>query len=145
MTAVNAHLAWTREFVGVPWLDKGRSMAGADCWGFAAVTYEARAGVVLPSYTEDYASADEAAEIAAIVAREKRSPRWLTVAGDPQELDILWFREGRFDAHAGIWIAPDTMLHMALEDCSKIERYDRPPWLGRLTGVYRWHAMQAPA
>ena len=134
-------LRWTRELVGIPELDRGRSTAGADCWGLIVLAYRLRLGVELPGYEADYPTSAELREIDATVRREAQSPLWQTV-DEPASMDVLFFRLGRYDHHAALWLEPGLMLHMARGDCSKIERFDRSPWASRLTGMYRWRGAQ---
>ena len=133
-------LAWVERFIGIPYADKGRSRAGCDCWGLMALVYREYLGVELPSYEEQYLNSAERKEIAAIVAREAKSALWMPVIA-PRELDILWFRRGRYDAHAALWLKKGLMLHMREEEASKVERFDVPEWESRVTGVYRWRAL----
>lgn len=139
-------LSWTQAFIGLPYADKGRDWTGCDCWGFLCIVHAERAGTELPSY-EGISSA-ERQEIAAIVAQEASSPVWRVIGHrdgsafrfleEPREMDIAWFRRGRHDAHAGLYLRRGLMMHMVEEDCSKIERFDCAPWQSRLTGIYRW-------
>ena len=130
---------WTAGFVGIPYADRGRMRTGADCWGLARLVYAEHLGITIPSYDETYSSCDEVAEVSAIVAREKGSPLWRPVER-PIECDVLMFRTGRHDSHAGLFVSPGMMLHMVEEDCSKLQRFDQGTWAKRLTGAYRWHA-----
>ena len=130
-------LGWVAGFTGIPDGDKGRTRAGADCWGFCRIVYREHLGIELPSYDEHYLGSAERKEIDAIVAREAKSPLWMPVVA-PQVLDIIMFRRGRYDAHAAMWLKPGLMLHMRENDCSKPERFDVPEWQSRVTGMYRW-------
>lgn len=134
------NLAWVEPFVGIPYADKGRTRSGADCWGLVTLVYAEHLGTTLPSYDEQYLNSAERKEIAAIVAREAASALWMPVA-EPRELDIIWFRRGRHDAHAAIFLKKGLMLHMREEDASKAERFDVPEWQSRVTGFYRWRAL----
>lgn len=131
-------LSWTQAFVGLPYADRGRGPDGWDCWGLVRLVYADRLGIVLPSYDELYTSSIERTEIAAIVAQEAAASSWKSVQGEPAELDVLWFRRGRHDAHCGIYLRQGLMLHMASRDCAKIESLDDPRLAVRLTGIYRW-------
>lgn len=131
-------LSWTQDFVGIPYASKGRSRAGCDCWGLVMLVYRAT-GIDLPGYEAEYLSSDERIEIAKIAAREKDSSRWQPVdLAEAQELDVLCFRRGRYDAHAAVYLKPGLMLHMVEDDCSKVERWGGGAWVHRLAGVYRW-------
>ncbi len=135
-----ADLSWASAFVGIPYADRGRDRGGCDCWGLVRLVHAARLAVDLPSYDGLYACSAEREEIAAIVAGEAASPSWEAVAEASlfNQLDVLFFRRGGHDAHAGLFLAPGLMLHMAVGDCSKIERFDGSRWARRLTGAYRW-------
>lgn len=130
-------LSWAQAFIGMPYADKGRTREGCDCWGLIRIVYADRLGIELPSYDSEYVGSDERREISAIVEREAQSALWERVE-TPRPFDILFFRRGRFDAHAAIWVKAGLMLHMVEEDCSKIERFDVPAYAFRLTGMYRW-------
>ncbi len=136
---------WSAAFLGIPWADKGRTRDGADCWGVVRLALQERAGVVVPSYDGLYASADEQAEIAAIVRREAASPLWLPVEGEPRELDVVFFRQGAHASHAGLAVSPWLMLHSAAQDQSKIQPFRPAPAGMRLTGIYRWHELECRA
>lgn len=131
---------WVENYIGLPYLDKGRSRDGLDCWGLVWLVYRDHLGIDLPSYDDEYINSAEQKEIAAIVAREAASALWTRVT-EPRALDIIWFRRGRLDAHAALWLKPGLMLHMREEDASKAERFDVPEWQSRVTGIYRWSAL----
>lgn len=130
-------LGWVERFLGIPYANKGRARAGADCWGLVTLIYREHLGITLPSYDEQYLNSAERKEIAAIVAREAASALWIRIA-EPREFDIIWFRRGRHDAHAAIFLKKGLMLHMREEAASCAERFDVPEWHSRLTGIYRW-------
>lgn len=134
-------MSWASDYVGIPWRLHGRDRRGCDCWGLACTVYRDR-GIVLPDYL-DYGSADEHGEIASLIAGATGSPLWQLVE-TPAPYDIAVFRRGRLDTHVGIVVEPGLMLHMADEDCAKIERYDGGAWRHRLTGHWR-HASAGTA
>lgn len=132
-------LHWSAFFVGIPWLPKGRSMAGCDCWGLVWTVQTFEFGRALPSYAEDYISPDEAREVTALIGREKHlQANWKPAVGAPMDGDILIFDRPGGMPHAGVAISRLKMLHMARETVSCIENFDAPQWAKRLTGVYRW-------
>ena len=127
---------WSAPFVGIPYLDKGRSLAGVDCWGLVHLVFTRHLGMAdFPSYADRYASDDERAEISAIVAGEAELPIWSRIGDAPRPFDILFFRRGRWDSHAALVVSGSLMLHTsAAAGQSVIERFDT----GRRPTVYRY-------
>ncbi|WP_421579134.1 NlpC/P60 family protein [Shinella sp. M31] len=132
---------WSTRYIGTPYLDLGRSLAGVDCWGLPFVAYPAELGITVPAYT-GYASTEELAEVDAVIAGATGSETWLAVDGRPREFDIAIFRLGHYRRHLGIVLSPGLMLH-AHVDCTKIERYAVPKWQDRLVGTFRHAEMAA--
>lgn len=128
---------WSAGFVGLPYADCGRTRQGADCWGLVWLVQQEAFGRRVPSYAGIYAGSGERAEIHALIAGQMESPLWQRVPGG-EDGDIVLFSLGRFDAHAGLVCGPGLMLHMAGEDCAKIEHWTAPKWASRLTGFWRW-------
>lgn len=129
---------WPNRFVGLPFAPHGRSRHGADCWGLVCVVYAEARGIVLPSYA-GYTSVDELSEIHALVAGATASPIWQPVAvQDAGSFDVVVFRRGTLASHLGLVIRPGLMLHMAAEDCAKVEGYASGRWRHRLVGHFRW-------
>lgn len=127
---------WSAPFVGIPYLDKGRSAAGVDCWGACWLVHTVHlCHPDFPSYADRYVSGDEHAEISAIVAGEAELPIWQRIEGRPQPYDILFFRRGRWDSHAALAVDAQWMLHTsAAAGQTVIERFDT----GRKPSVYRY-------
>ena len=63
-------LARVREYVGVPWLDRGRTIRGADCWGLVRLVLAGRFGVEVPSYLGDYDSPKDVVRVGGVMVRE---------------------------------------------------------------------------
>ena len=136
-------MSWASRYVGTPWALHGRDWSGCDCWGLACLVHREELGVELPPYL-GYASADEHADISALIAGATATPTWHPVEGGAQPFDVLVFRRGRLQTHVGIAVAPGTMLHMVDEDCAKVERFDVGAWRHRLSGVWRHAERCAP-
>jgi cell wall-associated NlpC family hydrolase len=135
---------WSAPFVGMPYRDKGRSPAGVDCWGVIHQVFTRHLGIDdFPSYADRYVSDNERREISAVVAGEAESPSWRRIGGTPEPFDVLFFRLGRYDAHAGLVVDGRRMLHMStIAMASVIERLDSGRWPRILAGAYRWRGLE---
>ncbi len=129
-------LPWPNHYTGMPWADRGRSRAGCDCYGLARIIYQEELGVSLPDYL-GYASTEELGEIAALIDGAQQLPMWVPVSGPAVAFDLAVFRRGRLATHIGVVVRRGLMIHMADEDCAKIEAYDSGRWSHRLTGHWR--------
>jgi len=131
-------MSWSNRFLGIPFADLGRTREGADCWGLACVIYREELGITLPDYL-GAGSADEAGEVAALVAGATASPLWLPVSGPALAFDIAVFRRGHLSRHVGVVVTHGVMIHMAAGDHARVEDYRQGRWRHRLAGHFRWH------
>ncbi len=128
---------WTERYVGIPHREFGRDDAGCDCWGLACLIYRECLEIELPDYVTSYASDDERAELASVIAGASVSPIWRPISALAKPFDIAIFRRGRLETHIGIVVHDGLMLHSAQEDCAKIESYRSGAWSHRLSGLFR--------
>ncbi|WP_102226927.1 C40 family peptidase [Acidimangrovimonas sediminis] len=128
-------MTWAARHIGLPYADLGRDACGYDCWGLVRRVYGMDLGILLPSYAGAYTSAEESAEVEALIDAGRAAGPWSPVA-DPRPYDVLLFRRGRFRAHVGLFVDARHMLHMA-EVQSVIEDRAAPAWAHRLIGIYR--------
>ena len=135
-------MSWSNAYVGIPYADLGRSVYGCDCWGLARLVYGAELGIALPDYTDGYASAEEQADVASLIGQETSTSIW-SRAEEHAAFDLLLFRHGRHESHVGIYIEPGVMLHMATDDQSKHERFEKGRWKARLVGGFRHSNMRS--
>lgn len=126
------------KYVGIPFVDHGRDRRGVDCWGLVRLVYAEEFRIVLPSYTEVYASLEERDEIAAALDRGLKRRPWLGVT-DPRPGDVLWYRLGRHACHVGLHAGRGRMLH-AHSDQSKIVSMADPLFRNRFLGACRHEA-----
>lgn len=127
---------WSNPYVGTPYDEHGRVRSGCDCYGLVCVVYREELNITLPDYL-GYASVQEHAEIAALIANEKSRSVWVPAKGTAVAFDVAVFRRGRLDTHVGLIVKHGIMLHMAQEDCAKHADYRSGAWAHRLTGIYR--------
>lgn len=129
-------MSWSNRYIGTPYAEFGRTMSGCDCWGLVVLIYRQELGIELPDYL-GYGSAEEHAEIDALIAGAEISPTWMVAPGAVQPFDVVVFRRGHLATHLGVVVLPGRMIHMVGEDCAKIEDYRTGRWGNRLKGAYR--------
>lgn len=139
---------WASQYVGIPYVDYGRTHDGCDCWGLARLIWKEQAGIDLPEFDVDPRDG-EAAEDAIL---SNMGPWELVVPGDEHELDgVLMtgcFGKGldtrRAAMHVGIVIADGLLIHTtANTGASVIARY-RDRMLGHsVVGFYRHRSIDA--
>lgn len=128
-------------FVGIPYLDRGRSIVGCDCWGLLWLVYRELRGVELPSYSERYVTGADRGEMARLIAGELDD--WQEIpATEEQRFDGVLMREGSFPRHIGVVVAPGQMLHVERGQTSRIERYRSGMLAPRVVGFYRLRDLQ---
>ena len=127
-----------KNYVGVPYLSNGRNPAiGLDCWGLVRhASLVLGSGSTVPDYTGYLDSTDTSQTAALFQERHK----WQSIPkGEEREGDVLLLRLAGHPVHAGIVVAPHSMLHTLQGRNSCLERYDGlSPWFRRWEGVYRW-------
>lgn len=123
-------------YVGIPYLDRGRSIAGCDCWGLVRLVTAELRGVTLPSYVERYVTAADRRAIESLI-RGELAPWAIIAAGQEQPFDAVLMREGRVPRHIGLVVEPGRLLHVSEGGESQIERYRVPPLIHRIVGFYR--------
>jgi cell wall-associated NlpC family hydrolase len=129
-----------REYIGIPFRERGRDREGCDCWGLVRLVLAERFGVLLPSF-DGYGSVRDRERIRALI--EDDLPAWTEVGGRERAGDVVLLRVGGRPLHVGLVISPGTMLHIEAGIDACLERYDRLPWCRRVLGVYR-HRELAP-
>jgi cell wall-associated NlpC family hydrolase len=128
-------LSQFRDLIGVPFVDGGRTLNGADCWGLARLALK-RFGYEVPDFT---VSCFNSAAINGIYEAEKE--RWRCVE-EPEPGCVVAMRiDPRVpDAvqHIGVYLGNGRFLHTLKKRESHLVRLDDPYWKGRIAGFYKW-------
>jgi cell wall-associated NlpC family hydrolase len=99
------------------------------------------AGVEVPSYSDEYADAAEAAACAWLIDR-RVGDGWLPVPpGEERRLDAVLMRAGRVASHIGTVIAPGRMLHTYSAGAVRVDYYRRGLFRERIVGFYRHQSL----
>ena len=133
--------AWAGGYVGLPYAEKGRTRAGADCWGGVRLVMSEVFGHRLPDYADAYASTSDRASVAAAI-EAGLADGWRRV-DLPAAGDLLTLRIAGRPWHCGVMVNAVQFLHWPPPDqqgrqlLSCIERLDSPHWFRRVDGIYR--------
>jgi len=124
--------------VGTPFLPRGRTRAGLDCWGLQRLALQIAVGVEVPSYADRYTDTAED-DINARLIRELRDEDWHEVAaGQEQRLDAVLMRGAfRVPSHLGTVLRPGLMLHTYSAGAVRVDYYRRGLFKERIVGFYR--------
>lgn len=125
---------WWNDYVGIPYLDRGRDRSGADCWGLARLVYREQQGIELPSFDGLYANANDGA-VDEIVAMEREG--W-TQHAEPAEGHLVLFRILGRESHVGVYIGEGKFLHAREGHAACIERLDSGAWRHRIAGFFAY-------
>lgn len=133
------------DYVGIPFLNWGRSISGCDCGGLIILVYADQLGVHLDDHFGTYLSALDPSDASVALTIERDCGEWARV-DTPQPMDVALLsvpsRKGIFSGHVGLVVDEDTMIHSTssaeqavLASLAGIE------WGKRVEGYYR-HASQ---
>ena len=111
---------FTNLAVGVPFLDRGRTFSGWDCWGLVVFAYQVCFNISLPGF--DDISAYNSAAAGAFIAAQKK--RYLEISpGQERGGDVIVLRHASWPCHTGLIIRPGLMLHVDEVHGTYVENY----------------------
>lgn len=100
-------------YVGIPFVDHGRTRVGCDCWGLVRLVHAERWGIDLPLYGET--SATELLAVARHIRAAVRSRDWIDVSAAPRRAgDVVLMKRALVDGpawHLGIMRDDRHVLH----------------------------------
>ncbi|ODT22212.1 MAG: hypothetical protein ABS35_15280 [Kaistia sp. SCN 65-12] len=124
------------EFVGLPWLDRGRDRNGCDCWGLLGMVYAERFGIVLPSFRDDYPTAADGDAVSALL--EGRRESWSEISeGAERAGDAVLMSVGGRPRHIGVVVGGGRLLHIERGTGSIVESYRSLRLRRRVLGFFR--------
>jgi hypothetical protein len=133
---------WVEEFLTIPFVNKGKSADGCDCFGLVRFVLMVKLGIVTTDYSfitcTDYVSINDA-----IRAAERDSETWRSFdLGKAQTFDVVpmteVYRGDVVEAHVGIMVTNRYLLHT--------EKMSGPACLdiGNASIAHRFHPQNAP-
>jgi cell wall-associated NlpC family hydrolase len=121
------------KFIGVPYVDKGKCMAGADCLGLVRMVTNEIFNKRLPDLDYEYYSSNDIAATSECYAASKDSFRQVN---DPVLGCIVMFNVLGCPSHCGIYLGNGLFLHTLAGHDSAIERLMSVTWKNRIEGYY---------
>ena len=124
------------KYIGVPFVDGGRDLAGFDCWGAIWLAYRER-GIELPDYGE--ISALDLRRVAREI--EGGQEAWQPVE-TPREFDVVLLRlyNRRWIGHVGLMVDGRRMLHTEKASAAVVVALDHYTVRNRVAGFRRFAA-----
>lgn len=133
------------QYIGIPYVDKGRDPQGWDCWGLVRYCLEEHFGLVLPSFDEEYVSARDIRRVEELYRTySERDWRKLT-NGQERPGDVVHMRLRNRPIHVGLVIGEGYMLHVEEGVATAAERYKSLQWKDRVLGIYRYEPASNPS
>lgn len=125
-------MAWSDDWIGIPYEELGRGPNSYDCLGLVLAIYRSRFGVDLPD--------PECSLTEAVRKQTANSMRPLFQrTDDPKEGDLAIFHVRSQLLHVGFVLDRRDMIHTASDKAaSLIECWNGTRYGGKLEGVYRY-------
>ena len=122
------------KYIGLPYLDNGRTPTGVDCWGLARLLYKDEFGIDLPSYTEEYIGGTDPHIVEAVNLYKDNWEDTTT----PDIGDLCLFNIFGEPMHVGVFIGDNKFLHCRRGSDSVIESLTNIKWKNRFVGFYKY-------
>ena len=126
---------WCNDYVGMPFVDRGRDKSGCDCWGLVRLVLHERFNIAVKCFADDYRDAKDGDSISKICVTEKEL--WSKV-DKPKAGDVILLLIKGLPWHIGIVVDPPWMLHVERGADAVMEKYDNLMWRNRIEGFYRY-------
>jgi len=122
------------KYIGLSYLENGRTEHGVDCWGLVCLFYKHEFNIDLPSYINEYSGANDP-YLANFIKHTKIS--W-NLTTSPKLGDVCVFNILGEPTHVGIYLNNQEFLHCRDGKDSVIESLKNHKWNRRLEGIYSY-------
>lgn len=127
---------WAADYIGLPFLDLGRTRAGLDCWGLYILVRRERWGQQLEGFEGWYNGGDRISQAAIVGARADFLSSPVT-PGDEVLGDAVIMRMAGLTSHIGMVLGDGMMLHVVPGADTAVEPYTSGRWARRVEGFRR--------
>jgi hypothetical protein len=135
--------------IGIPFVDHGRTMEGADCLAWARLVYALRAPQIEwpDEHAYDGTDSEDAATIARLMDMARESGDWIKIEkGEERELDIVEIRVHGYPDHIGVVLAAWRRgAHMMAAPTGSSLLFYRGPEYKHIIIGFRRHRLLAAA
>ncbi len=128
----------------IPFVDRGRSWDGVDCWGIIVLAYQEVKGIELPSYAETYSSTKRLKQLSNLIDKGKDSTdKWHKVPG-PINFGCVLLKVNGYASHIGLTIGTNgDFLHTEKATGVLMDNVNTPMWLkegqyNKIEGYYEY-------
>ena len=95
--------------ISVPFIEKGRTYEGWDCWGLIRCAYKDVYDIDLPSYTDNYESTKEQQLLRTIIAAHRLDGAWRQIGKRPGSIAVIY--NLGYPTHIGLVISNYDIIH----------------------------------
>jgi len=127
---------WSDSYMGIPFVHRGSTWNGCDCWGLVRLVYEEELGITLPAHDVYIDDSPESRQAAAEEAKAERQ-NWRRV-DIPQPYDVVLLRIEGMPCHAGVVVDGRHFLHITSGSESSLEQLYGTHWRKRIDGFFRY-------
>ena len=122
------------KYIGLRYLDNGRTESGVDCWGLARLFYKQEYNIDLPSYSEEYSGGTDARILQVV---ELYRDNW-EESTTPDVGDLCLFNMLGEPMHVGVYVGNNNFLHCRSGSDSVIESLSNLKWKNRFVAFYKY-------
>ncbi|MBU1567723.1 MAG: C40 family peptidase [Proteobacteria bacterium] len=122
-------------YATIPFVEKGRSEQGCDCWGLIYLIYRDLLDIELPLYVEEYQNTTDEKVLSAAIAA--RPVNWKETTR-PRPGDAILMRLKGQPMHVGVYIGNGRFIHCLHGSGTVIEKIKSITWRNRIVGYYRY-------
>lgn len=129
---------WTDKYIGIPFVSKGRTELGCDCYGLVRLILAVECGIMLNEYANGYSEANNVLDVQEAIRSNLAVVKPIQ-AEELQEFDIVLFKFKGAVCHMGIVVDPNTkrFIHVMRGRDTHTASLDQLLYRRRIEGFYR--------